>query len=43
MIGTCLLVPEMKGRSAEEIDKMFLARVPTRGFLHWKNTISSSA
>lgn len=38
LIGTFFLIPEMKGRSPEEIDKMFAARVPTRKFLCWTST-----
>jgi len=38
LIGTFFLIPEMKGRSPAEIDKMFAARVPTRSFIHWTNT-----
>ncbi|KAM0723777.1 hypothetical protein Q7P37_000767 [Cladosporium fusiforme] len=42
LVGTFFLLPEMKGRSPEEIDKMFVARVPTRSFLHWTNTSAMS-
>ncbi|GAB7324362.1 hypothetical protein MBLNU13_g08313t1 [Cladosporium sp. NU13] len=38
LIGTFFLIPEMKGRSPEEIDKMFAARVPTRSFSNWNNS-----
>lgn len=38
-----VLLPEMKGRSPGEIDKMFAARIPTRSFLHWTNTSSMAA
>ena len=30
-----VILPEMKGRSAQEIDKMFDLKVPTRKFRHW--------
>ncbi|VUC26048.1 unnamed protein product [Clonostachys rosea] len=41
--GTCLLgaglswlyLPEIKGRTVHELDKMFEARLPTRKFKHW--------
>jgi hypothetical protein len=32
---TWLIVPEMKGRSALEIDAMFEANLPCRQFKHW--------
>lgn len=38
LLGTLFLVPKVKVRSPKEIDKMFVARVPTRSFFHWTNT-----
>lgn len=33
---TWFYVPEMKGRTAVEIDQMFCRRIPTRGFKSWR-------
>ncbi|CAH0027035.1 unnamed protein product [Clonostachys rhizophaga] len=34
---TWLWIPEMKGRSMQEIDYMFAVKLPTRKFKHWKS------
>ncbi|KAJ5151623.1 hypothetical protein N7492_009918 [Penicillium capsulatum] len=39
MILTWLWVPEMKGRSSIEIDRMFAMRLPTRAFKKWKSDV----
>lgn len=33
-------IPEMKGRTPAEIDRMFESRLPARQFRHWTNTCS---
>lgn len=35
------LIPEMKGRSLEEIDEMFNANVPTRKFRKYRSTAAT--
>ena len=37
-----LIIPEMKGRSANDIDKMFNLELPTRKFRGWSNDDSSA-
>lgn len=37
VVLTYFFVPEMKGRSAQEIDRMFDLRVPARKFKHWSD------
>lgn len=34
-----LTIPEMKGRTPMEIDRMFALRLPTRGFKQWQSDI----
>lgn len=34
-----LTIPEMKGRTQMEIDRMFALRLPTRGFKRWQSDI----
>jgi hypothetical protein len=36
-VVTFFFVPEMKGRSAKEIDQMFDVRVPARKFKSWSD------
>jgi hypothetical protein len=38
---TFWLIPEMKGRSLEELDELFHAKTPTRKFRHAKITAAS--
>lgn len=38
VVLTFLYVPEMKGRSAHEIDRMFDLRLPARTFKSWTNS-----
>jgi MFS family permease len=37
LLLTWLWIPEMKGRSMQEIDYMFAMKLPTRKFKHWKS------
>lgn len=39
VIGVWLFIPEMKGRSPMEIDRMFALRLPTRAFKHWESDV----
>ncbi|KAJ9610010.1 hypothetical protein H2200_006340 [Cladophialophora chaetospira] len=39
---TWLFVPEMKERTAAEIDVMFERRLPARQFKHWRGTVAGS-
>lgn len=39
IIGTWWSVPEMKGRSPMEIDRMFALKLPTRAFKHWNGDV----
>lgn len=41
-IGTWICLPEMKGRSPMEIDRMFELRVPTRQFKSWRDDFPRS-
>ncbi|KAJ5152644.1 Major facilitator superfamily domain general substrate transporter [Penicillium canariense] len=36
IVGTWFAVPEMKGRSPMEIDRMFALKLPTRAFKRWR-------
>ena len=40
-VATYLYVPEMKGRTPAEIDRMFELRLPTRKFKHWSHGAAS--
>ena len=35
VVATWFFVPEMKGRSPMEIDRMFALKLSTRSFKHW--------
>lgn len=35
--GSYFLIPEMKGRSIVELDRMFEMKVPARGFRKWRD------
>lgn len=37
LVVTFLYVPEMKGRTTAEIDRMFELQLPARQFRHWKS------
>ncbi|OKP05948.1 Maltose permease MAL61 [Penicillium subrubescens] len=39
MVATWLTVPEMKGRSPMEIDRMFALKLPTRSFKQWRSDV----
>lgn len=39
MVATWLSVPEMKGRSPMEIDRMFALKLPTRSFKQWRSDV----
>ncbi|KAJ5833922.1 hypothetical protein N7474_002233 [Penicillium riverlandense] len=39
VVGVWLFIPEMKGRSPMEIDRMFALRLPTRAFKHWASDV----
>lgn len=39
VVATWLAVPEMKGRSPMEIDRMFALRLPTRSFKTWRSDV----
>lgn len=39
MVATWLSVPEMKGRSPMEIDRMFVLKLPTRSFKLWRSDV----
>ncbi|GKT41189.1 MFS transporter fmqE [Colletotrichum spaethianum] len=38
LVVSFFLVPEMKGRTPAEIDRMFESRLPARQFRHWTNS-----
>ncbi|KAK6212140.1 hypothetical protein QIS74_10094 [Colletotrichum tabaci] len=38
LVVSYFFVPEMKGRTSAEIDRMFEARLPARQFRHWTNS-----
>ncbi|KAF6788184.1 maltose permease (alpha glucoside transporter) [Colletotrichum sojae] len=38
LVISYLCIPEMKGRTPAEIDRMFESRLPARQFRHWTNT-----
>jgi uncharacterized membrane protein YedE/YeeE len=40
MVATWLAVPEMKGRSPMEIDRMFALKLPTRSFEQWRSDVA---
>lgn len=40
-IGTYITLPEMKGRTPTQIDRMFDVELPTRNFKYWKSDITS--
>ena len=39
VVATWFFVPEMKGRSPMEIDRMFALKLPTRAFKHWNGDV----
>jgi hypothetical protein len=41
-IGTYVALPEMKGRTPPQIDRMFDLKLPTRRFKYWNCDIASS-
>ncbi len=42
LVVTWFFVPEMKERTAAEIDVMFERRLPARQFKHWRGTLAGS-
>lgn len=38
LVISFLCIPEMKGRTPAEIDRMFESRLPARQFRHWTNS-----
>ena len=42
LVSVWTFVPEMKDRTAAEIDVMFEQRLPTRQFKHWITTLTGS-
>jgi hypothetical protein len=41
-IGTYVALPEMKGRTPAQIDRMFDLQLPTRSFKYWSSDVASA-
>lgn len=39
LVGSWVIIPEMKGRSVDELDRMFELRLRTREFAKWKGDV----